>query len=70
MQGGGKMAVQAKEQKLKLRLKYDKGSQTFSQCDAQADDNSLYEVAMAIYSLRKDEDIEITKVVETELVEQ
>lgn len=62
------MAATIKEQRLKLRIKYDKGSQTFSQCEPAADDNALYEVAMTISNLRKDENVEITKIMEADLV--
>lgn len=62
------MAVTSKEERLKFRLKYDKGSQTFSQCDPAVEDEKLYEVARAISELRKDEAVEITKIIEVELI--
>ena len=69
-QGGEKMAVTSKEERLKFRLKYDKGSQTFNQCNPAADDENIYRVANAISELRKDEEVEITKITETDLIEE
>lgn len=64
------MAVVSEGKRVKLRIQYDKGSQTFSQCDSLAGDGALYNVATAIASLRKDENVEITKITEAQLVEE
>ena len=58
----------AKGKTVKLRLKYDKGSQTLSQCNPDAEDSALYEAAVAITDLRKDENVEIVKITEADLV--
>ena len=62
------MAVVTREERLKFRLKYDTGSQTFSQCNPTATDETLYEVAQTISELRKDEEVVITKITETDLI--
>ncbi len=64
------MAIKKVGEKLKFRLKYDKGSQTFSGCNPVTDDETLYHVAQTIISLRKDETVEITKIIESDLIEQ
>lgn len=64
------MAVTSAANRLKFRLKYDKGSQTFSGCKPMTDDETLFEVAQAIKDLRKDEDVEITKIMESDLIQE
>lgn len=63
------MPVESAGKRLRFRLKYEKGSQTFSNCNPLKDDETLYDVAQAIGSLRKEEAVEITKIMETDLVE-
>lgn len=49
----------------KLRLSYEKGSQTLSQCKLTAKDTELTAVANAIISLRKDKTAEVSKIMES-----
>jgi len=58
----------AKGARVKLRLNYEKGSQTFSQINEAAEDSNLYEAARAIASIRKDEEVEFIKIVESDLL--
>ncbi len=60
------MAVNAEI--VKIRLDFKKGSQTLNQCDPKAADEKLYEVADAIASLRKEEDVKFVKVTEGRLL--
>ena len=53
---------------LKVRMNFEKGSQTLNQCKFAAKDSDLHAVAMAVASLRKDEGVEVVKIAETELV--
>lgn len=64
------MAVTSKDPRVKFRLKYDKGSQTFSQCNPLAEDEKLYTVATTLAGLRKDEEIEITKITQADLIQE
>ena len=64
------MAVTSAAERLKFRLKYDKGSQTFSGCIPTTDDETLFGVAQALGDLRKDENVEMTKIVESDLIEE
>ena len=62
------MAGIAEGKTVKLRIKYDEGSQTLSQCNPEAADSALYDAAMAIADLRKDQDIAISKIIESDLM--
>ena len=53
---------------LRIRIKYEKGSQTLNQCKTAATDEKLFAAAMAILSLRQDELAEVSKIQETHLV--
>lgn len=57
-----------KENTMKLRIAYEKGSQTLSNCKLEAADEDLYAVANAIIGLRKDETGVISKIAESSLV--
>lgn len=64
------MAVTALLDEVKVVLKFVKGSQTIGHCNKAATDENLYELGQAISSLNKEEVNEITKVVETKLLNQ
>ena len=64
------MAVTSAANRLKFRLKYEKGSQTFSGCKPVTNDETLFELAQTIRDLRKDEEVEITKIMESDLIEE
>ena len=57
---------------VKLRIKYEKGSQTFRQCDPTVSNATLLEVGQAIASLRADnpEEVEYLKITETDLFDE
>lgn len=56
------------DEMLKIRLRYTKGSQIFSQCDPEATDKDLFEVAHAVASLKSEEALEYIKITEARLV--
>lgn len=64
------MAVTAKETTAKIRISYEKGSQTLNQCKLTAADSDLFAVANAVAGLRKDEDVSIAKIMEADLLMQ
>ena len=64
------MAVTALLEEVKVSLKFVKGSQTLAHCNKQATDENLYILGQAVASLNKEEVNEITKVVETTLLQQ
>ncbi len=53
---------------VKVRLSYEKGSQTLNQCNPTAADEDLFEVADAIASLRDYETVEFVKITEARLL--
>ncbi|HHX60516.1 MAG TPA: hypothetical protein GX707_07305 [Epulopiscium sp.] len=53
---------------VKVRITYEKGSQTLSQCDPTAKDSDLFVVAEAIASLREYEKVEYAKITEARLL--
>ena len=64
------MAVTALLEEVKVSLKFVKGSQTLAHCNKQATDENLYILGQAVASLNKEAVNEITKVVETTLLQQ
>nr|WP_307991501.1 hypothetical protein [uncultured Niameybacter sp.] len=64
------MAVTALMDEVKVVIKFVKGSQTIGHCNKAATDENLYALGQAIGSLNKEEINEITKVVETKLLNQ
>ena len=64
------MAVTALMDEVKVVIKFVKGSQTIGHCNKVATDENLYALGQAIGSLNKEEINEITKVVETKLLNQ
>lgn len=64
-QRGGEM--EKKENTMKIRTAYEKGSQTLSGCKLEAKDTDLSAVAHAIISLRKEKTGVISKIMESSL---
>lgn len=64
------MAVVARETTAKVRIAYEKGSQTLNQCKLTAADSDLFAVASAIVGLRKDDEAVISKIMEADLLSQ
>lgn len=64
------MAVKAVAKGVKLVLKLNKGTQTVSNCSQSASDDALYTIGGAVASLQQEEVTNLTKVVETILVEE
>lgn len=53
---------------IKVRIKYEKGSQTLNQCDPLASDANLFAAAQAISSLTSHKVLDFTKIAESELL--
>ena len=64
------MAVTALLDEVKVSLKFVKGSQTLAHCNKEATDENLYALGQAVASLNRESLSEITKVVETTLLER
>ena len=64
------MAVTALLDEVKVVIKFVKGSQTIGHCNKAATDENLYTLGHAIGSLNKETVNDITKVVETKLMQQ
>ena len=64
------MAVKAVAKGVKLVLKLNKGTQTVTNCSQSASDDALYTIGGAVASLQQEEVTNLTKVVETILVEE
>lgn len=56
------------ETRVRVRIKYDKGSQTLNNVKPTAEDASLVEVASQISDLRDFESREFSKIVESDLL--
>ena len=64
------MAVTTVLDEVKVSLKFVKGSQTLAHCNKEATDENLYALGQAVASLNRESLSEITKVVETTLLER
>lgn len=53
---------------IKIRLQFDKGSQTLNGCDPTAEDKDLFAVAEAISDLREHTSVKYIKITEDRLL--
>jgi len=63
------MAVTANLLKTKLKIQYEEGSKTFSNCKDNAPDQNIYQAAALISSLQSISAEKIIKVTESELAD-
>lgn len=64
------MAVTTEVKGVKLVLKLEKGTQTVSNCSQSATNDALYEIGSAVATLQNEQVTDVSKVVETILIEE
>ncbi|WP_341876169.1 DUF1659 domain-containing protein [Defluviitalea saccharophila] len=63
------MAVTANLLKTKLKIQYEEGSKTFSNCREDVEDQNIYQAAALISSLQSTPAEKIIKITESELAD-
>lgn len=63
------MAVTANLLKTKLKIQYEEGSKTYSNCKEDALDQSIYQAAVLISSLQSTPAEKVVKITESELAD-